>query len=159
MNDFVTVYDISQAGYVDQYQALLVFVSLLLVSIILLYKTAKDVEDRLFRYVGVSVFLLIAVSYGAYQYPFYKSYQHLKIELEAGRANQFAGIVWRLGETQSFSFFDTAEERFRYSPLVMPHRLGFQAKYFNIQKGYLVQVATVDEVIVRLAVHKNHFEK
>ena len=154
MDRFVTVYDLAEQGYRGT-GWFLALAGLLLLILFYVYWLKPDSRgERIYRLSVLLVWLAACSALLAYHWRGYSMYRDLVQALHNGQSRQTTGAVTLVQPDGYFLFFDVDGQRFRCSRHEWPFRLGFHPEDFPLRPTFLVRVFTVDNVIVRLQIHR-----
>jgi hypothetical protein len=154
MDDFITVYDLLESGYRGMGWALALGGLLLAVLGYLVWLKPDSRGERIYRRSLSLVWVLACSVTLGYHYRGYSTYFELVNALRDGNAQQTTGVITAVQAEGYFLYVDVEGQRFRCSRHQWPFYLGFWPGDFPLQPTFLVKVHTVDEIIVRLAIHR-----
>lgn len=154
MNDFITVFDLIDNGYRGTNWFLLLSAVLLLALIYLVWLKPDSKGERIYRLSLSLIWLLACAALIAYHYKAYSIHSEFARSLRNNEAEHTTGVITFVQAEGYFLYFDLEGQRFRCSRHQWPFRLGFQPGDFSLLPTFLVSVFTVNDVIVRLDVHR-----
>ncbi|MBN1379125.1 MAG: hypothetical protein JXA04_07795 [Gammaproteobacteria bacterium] len=153
-NNFITVYNLLDAGYRGTGWFLALAGLLLFILVYIFWLKPDSRGERIYRLSVILIWLLACSVLLTYHYRGYRAYSGFAHSLRNGDAQQTVGAITYVQAEDYFLYFDVDGKRFRCSRHQWPFRLGFQPGDFVLKPTFLVGIYTVDEVIVRLDVHR-----
>lgn len=153
---FQTVFDLLETGYRGQTWGVILGLLLVLGVIYVVRLKPQTSGDRLYRYCVVVVLVTCIGGYGAYQFRTYGQYRELAAALERGETETTVGHISFVWSDGHYQYFDVDGRRMRGSRYEWPYWLGFHPGSFPLRPTFLVKVDQVDDVVVRLQVHRVH---
>jgi hypothetical protein len=154
VTDFITVYNLSESGYrgIGWFLSLGTLLIAVLVYLILFKPDSRG--ERIYRISLSLIWLLACIALLVYHYRAYSVYSELVGALRNGDAQQTTGVITYVQVEGYFLYFDLEGQRFRCSRHQWPFRLGFHPGDFLLKPTFLASVYKVDDVVVRLDIHR-----
>lgn len=158
MDDYVTVFDLIECGY-RSIKWFLILAGILLVLLVYIVRLKPDSRgEKIYRSSVAACWILALGCLLLYHYYGYSTFKHYAQVLRSGKALQTAGAITFVQAEGYFLYFDIDGKRFRCSSSQRPYYLGMHPADFPLKPTFLVRVFSVDDVIVRLQVHRTHLE-
>lgn len=157
--DFQTVFNLLETGYRGVTWALAGGALLAGGAVYVVRLKPDGGGERLYRNLLAVVLGLGVAGFAVYQARAYGTYLGLAAALEKGEAERTVGHVTAVFAEGYFLVFDVDGKRLRTSRYEWPYRLGFHPGDFTLTPTLLVRVDTVEDVVVRLGLHRAHLSE
>lgn len=158
MNEsFITVFDLIETGYRGLHWSIALGVLLLSAVIYVLLLRPQTTGDKVYRYGFAIVVLIALVAFSIYQFRVLNTYLSFSNTLKSDNAEVVTGHIANLFYEDYFFYIDVEGRRLRSSKYEWPYSFGYHSDDFPLKPTFLIRAHLVDQVIVRLQVHKVHF--
>ena len=158
MNEsFITVFDLIETGYRGLNWSIVLGALLLTAVVYLILLRPQTTGDKVYRYGFAVVVLIAVVAFSIYQFRVFSTYLGFANALKSGNTEVVTGHIANLFYEDYFFYIDVEGQRLRSSKYEWPYSFGYHSDDFQLKPTFLIRAHLVDQVIVRLQVHKVHF--